>query len=112
MTLVFVVHPTDHDIRVYCLGLRLIGNSLFASSETKQAATPYVGAPWFVRNDALHKDLQIEPLGNVFRRNAIATYDRLSQHTNRLLTDKVNYEIWPAHAIADRAMDSNIYNMG
>jgi hypothetical protein len=38
-------------------------------------------------------DLQGEPLGNIFRRNAIATYDRLSPHTNRLLTAEVNYEI-------------------
>jgi hypothetical protein len=35
-----------------------------------------------------NKDLQIEPPGNVFRRYAIAIYDRLNQHTNRLLTDE------------------------
>jgi hypothetical protein len=39
------------------------------------------GAGWFVRNDALHKDFQIEPLGNVFRCNAIAIYDWLRSST-------------------------------
>jgi hypothetical protein len=29
------------------------------------------GASWFVGDDALYQDLQIDPLDNVFRRNAI-----------------------------------------
>jgi hypothetical protein len=53
-----------------------------------------MGEPWFVFNDTLHQDLQIEPLGNVFRRNAITNYDRHNQHANRLLTDEINYETW------------------
>jgi hypothetical protein len=76
MTLVFVVHLTDHDIRVYCLGLRLISNSLFASSETEQAAMPYDRRAVIVRKGFLQRNHQLEPLGNVFQRSAIVTYDR------------------------------------
>ncbi|KAJ3616974.1 hypothetical protein Zmor_008900 [Zophobas morio] len=52
-----------------------------------------MGAPWLVYKDTLHEDHQIEPLGNVFRRNSIATYEWLNQHTNRLLADETNYDI-------------------
>jgi hypothetical protein len=74
--LIFVVHPTDHEIRVYCLGLRLTNNSLFASSETKQAATPYGGRTMVCSQRCLTSR---HPKGIIwvtfFDANAIAAYD-------------------------------------
>jgi hypothetical protein len=54
-----------------------------------------------------HKVLQIELLGNVYRRNAIAIYDRLNSYTIRLLTDEINHEIWAGARYRRPHMHSN-----
>jgi hypothetical protein len=51
-------------------------------------------APWFVRNDALHRDLQLDPLNIVFQHHAVVLYDRLTRHTNPLLVSELIYEPW------------------
>jgi hypothetical protein len=46
-------------------------------------------APWFVRNAALHRDLQLDFLNIVFQLHTVVLYDRLTRPTNRLLVSEL-----------------------
>jgi hypothetical protein len=70
--------------------LRLIGNKVLASTETKQtAAFLSINAPWFVRNGTLHHELQVKLLTTIFKNGAIALYEQIAGYANRFLAEEL-----------------------
>ena len=41
-----------------------------------------VNAPWYIRNDDLHRDLKIETVASAINKNAVSHTKRLTQHVN------------------------------
>jgi hypothetical protein len=41
-----------------------------------------VDAPWYIRNDSLHKDLAVETINSVIKKYAQRHEERLHRHTN------------------------------
>ncbi|KAJ8919355.1 hypothetical protein NQ315_003940 [Exocentrus adspersus] len=51
-----------------------------------------VGAPWFVRNRDLQRDLEWTPLREVIRTKATKAFEKATVHTNPLVREAVDYE--------------------
>ncbi|KAJ8911881.1 hypothetical protein NQ315_012295 [Exocentrus adspersus] len=51
-----------------------------------------VGAPWFVRNRDLQRDLEWTPLREVIRTKATKAFEKATVHTNTLVREAVDYE--------------------
>ncbi|GFU63228.1 probable RNA-directed DNA polymerase from transposon BS [Trichonephila clavipes] len=88
--------PIRHKVLLYKLFLRPI--LLYASPIWASAAVPHLkklhvfqnkhlrkitNAPWFVRNEILHKDLKIDPILDFFKNQSKKFFDRLHQLPNQ-----------------------------
>ncbi|GAB0089479.1 hypothetical protein DMENIID0001_040240 [Sergentomyia squamirostris] len=52
------------------------------------------GAPWYVRNEVIHRDLQINTVSEEIRKASLRYKDRIKEHPNKLATrllDKPSY---------------------
>ena len=41
-----------------------------------------VDAPWYVRNEVLHRDLKVDFIENIIKKNAVSHEQRLIRHVN------------------------------
>lgn len=53
------------------------------------------GAPWYVRNFNLHKDLQIPTIRQYLKVSSNRYFDQAVNHTNPLISQPANYHVFP-----------------